>query len=1196
MSEKSLRTYDIGSYEIELNFSKSIAQIRKKIEKLSKTHDNKSLKLHKDFLKKETKGKTSIQQLVDNSKVHEQRINRAVENKLKKLAPKKNKIDQELKDFISNINEQAEIEKNKIRDVIKKLELDRQTEIDDINSRHQDNIQSYIQKLNIYLENFENNKQQHNNQVEHYLADLEEKLNEINLFSNKVKTDLDEHFNLVLSEITDNNASLKAELQKTRKTLDNKSTEIRKLSNVELTEISKKLDNIKDDYKSHYSPLITNIERIIENKKNDFFERESLIKSDLEMRVQKLEHSLENLDEDTDKKTKRNLKRQIDLFKHRSEIVLRYEQRVLDQELLLLEQELREVNKQYQLEMKNLEKLRVFLVEDVDGQKQLVDHLKNITSSLKEHLNQFEDNNNDYIKKHEKLKADFIKEYTKIFAELKKSTIEHARTYLDVIATNNQEIDEILSFMDTAEPLKEIEVNKIHADIEINEVKERYNIKIAAQKFEIELINLKSQKTISEKEIEIKEKISEYNNEIAKIYSKQAFDKEVNKAQIRFKKAQLLLKLRETKLSLERRLLKSNYETEVAVQEQLKLEKELTIRRDSLIYTKELENSIKDLKLEISYQSQVIQRKLDESLHKLEEQIAEKRQQKESLINAIKQEIKQQKLQMEQNKENIEKKYSEQLQFIETALEREIKQPTINKIKMETIIDERIKKFDQNNESFANFISTTNEALNDKDLSVTQVKNLATKLDSLNYQSMNYISRTFEILVEAINYVYRVSEHEMLSDGSLPNQTSNKKTKILFEKRKDKLTQKLQDVKNQEKKHREEFSNLIIKEVNKVKNGDFSDKQELLAFVDVLYNKLFHELNQVQISIKQQTINEYSTLTTHDTKLIEYANKQAIIAKKKLLDQKEIELAPFKIEFSDFEKQKNKEIADISETFESEIFDLRNKINDIKKETIEKIKNTDQDQKQEINMLKEKLASLQEDTNVKIEKALSEIDINITHLKEQYEITLQKLEDREIEAKKIFDYEDKIYKMALESAKSHYNDSLVKANNIHLKSINHLRTMIGSIQKNHEKKITELQDSLKDKTKTFENNIYSVRPKLEESIIQAQKEIDKKLSDKSQRLHYLEAHNQELSRSAETALYRSYQDGSDKLKLSLLHYIDKYRLIEEEYREMNKQINDLIHINNDEVGTSLITLHEEKHNIVLTKLQELNKTINWKEE
>lgn len=206
-----------------------------------------------------------------------------------------------------------------------------------------------------------------------------------------------------------------------------------------------------------------------------------------------------------------------------------------------------------------------------------------------------------------------------------------------------------------------------------------------------------------------------------------------------------------------------------------------------------------------------------------------------------------------------------------------------------------------------------------------------------------------------------------------------------------------------------------------------------------------------------------------------------------------------------------------------------------------------------------------------------------------YNEALEKLIQKDEEAKKIFDYEDRIYNIAVESATSRFNDANIKTENIHINNIQNGRIQLENIKKQKDTYMSEINKNLLNLTKEFEKNIFTVRPRLEESIGDAQKAIDKEIAEKEQRLIDLNENNARIIQSAENNLYSTYQEGYEKLRNNLSYYLEKYRVIEMDYIESNNASNDIINENNVVFGQALVELGKQKHMQTLESLLDINK-------
>ena len=89
----------------------------------------------------------------------------------------------------------------------------------------------------------------------------------------------------------------------------------------------------------------------------------------------------------------------INLFKIRSTTTVKYEERILNEKLIVLENEKQKLEEKLEYELLNLDKLRVFLLNDQNELKETGDYFKELNLVLKTELNNFELSNNNYLLK-----------------------------------------------------------------------------------------------------------------------------------------------------------------------------------------------------------------------------------------------------------------------------------------------------------------------------------------------------------------------------------------------------------------------------------------------------------------------------------------------------------------------------------------------------------------------------------------------------------------------------------------------------------------------------------------------------------------------------------------------------------------------------------------------------------------------------
>ena len=1192
MDKTTLKSYDIGLFDIEQEYNKQIAPIHKKIEKLNSSHESKSLRAHKDFLTKEKRSKDKINELNDKTIIRNQKINRAAENKMKKFDARISRYGNELEQFIDEKKIILDEEIIKIEDIIKDLQSQEQKDIEEIKSKYKTNIESYVEKLDIYNNNFEKNKKYHIDEIQKHQKMVNNHISEIERSHTSIIDKVIAQVKVYETQKANDDNDITRTKSIISRTLSNYDTKIRKEANIKLKEIDDYIELFKDYYDDHYKPIIKEIEVQIELLKSNFELRRTLIEKDLEININKLEILIEKSRESKNKKVRKSASMKIDLFNMRATTTVKYEERLLLEKIALLENEISLVKEKYDFELQNSAKLKIFLDNDQQELKNTGEYFKDLDQVLRTELDNFEYTNNNYRLKHEQIKHEFIRNYTKIFKDLKESTVGLAQSYLEKIADNNFEIDEINKFLDTADPLKEIKVNLLREDIEIHEVQERFNIKYAKQNYELELLNNAFNTECKLEDYRLREIKSDSHQEIEFIKNKVIYDKALEKAKLKQSKAQEIYNLRLNNTKLERNLLTNRYETEVDIFAFQKEMAEINVRKHNALISKELEQNIINQQLEADYKVEVIQKRLEEEIMGLQDKVSKIQFVKESHTRQYVIDIDQYKGLIISEIELVNTQTNEKEALIDEALDREIKDPTKNILKTETIIDERLSKFDENNILYVDFINDTLQSYKDDNISLEQIKQLVVSNNLLNQKSEKYVNRLYEVMYEAFQFMNDIEKHALLNKiASTSEQSIIKKANRQLQKHDNESARQLDKIKSSQQDHIKLIKGRIKSELSSITKSKPEDVDSLLTNIEHMHNIIFMDLKDLQENVKSETVALYATLTKTDKEIIEFANLNAEKAKEKLFIKKDQLLEPITQKEIDYLKQLETDKQLKSASFDEELSALKLQINAFKKTALEETKDIKEEKTLLVKTIKEQQQSIKETENQAVGQKHLEIDDDISSLKNNYQQALDKLDHKDLEAKKIFDYEDRIYNIAVEGATGRFEDANTKTKNNHISNISKYRKSSEKSVKDQEQNLQKLNKSLLALTKSFEKNIFTVRPRLEESIGDAQKAIDNEITDKKSKLESLTSQNSKLMLSAENTLFTAFSEGYDKLNNNLTNYIEKYRIIEEEYQLSNQQSNHVLDTNNIAFTNALFELGKIKHEHTIKSLLDINKSI-----
>ena len=1189
MKKTELKSFDIASFDIELEYNSKIAPINTKILKLNKNHETKSLKAHKDFLAKEKQSKEKLALLSDKAVLRDQRIEKAVENKLVKLRSKDNRFKKEFDEYKVIQTSEFNIKLEEIDIEIKELETSQADDITGIKEKYDKNVTSYVEKLDTYNNNYNNNKRLHKQQIIEYDELLVSKLKEISEIKETLDKNIQNKLDIYIERKTNENNNTDQSLLDVERELNNQTTHIRMESNIKVKEIKAFIEGITSEYENNSKAFINELEEQIDLLETEFSERELLVQKDLEMNLNKLNDELNQDEENQTKKTKKSIKMKIELFNLRASTTVGYEERILNEKILILKKEVEFAKETLAYELKNYEKLEVFLLSDQNELKDIGDYFKSINLTLKSELNNFELSNNDYLVKHEKLKTEFVNRYTSLFDGFKNKLLSSNKSSIDQLTGINQEIDEINKYLDTADPLKEIKVNRLRESIEANEVKERYNIRFAKQQHEIKLLNNQLENLIEIEKCNVKDKISENNKEITNIKNKETLDKALGKAKLKNEKATEVYKLRLNSTKLENNLLDGKFEKELQIFEFEKNISEIEVQKNNILITKEIEMEIKNINLEANYKIEVINKRLEEDLLKLDEEVNKLRYEQDSYSSALDLEISTENLKGEKERNTIHLQTDKKLSLINEALDREIRNPSLNMAKSQVVIDERINKFVISNVIYEDFIEESTNLLIDENLEIKQIKQIASNSENLIDKSTKYIQRTYETLNEALNFMSELELRTIKQKISTTKESGSiKKLNKILQKTNIEINKQKTAVNNARLDHETVIKNQIKLELSKFAKSKTEDIETLKGSVRAIYTSTYTSLKNLQDKILVQVNELYAPITKNDKELIENAeeNSRKAIA---LVEQDRInKIDPINEAFDVFTNEVDERRKIKLAELDILISELKGTIKTLKDNSLDEVRVIKDDINELITVKSDHLVMIDKTESSEIVKQIEAIDGRKNDLDNIYKETTIRLGEKNSEAKKIFDYEERIYNIAIETANSRYNDSLNKTENGHLLNIKENNKDIDSVNKDAENFLKQINKDLLELTSKFEKNIFTTRPRLEESIGDAQKAIDKESKVKEKRLIELQDTHQKIALSLESSLYTFFQEGYEKLLQNLSFYLEKYKIIADEYNSSITTSNNVISDNNIVFANALFEQGKKKHTTTLNKLLEIN--------
>lgn len=1188
MIKTGLKSFDISSFNLEIEFNKRVAPITKKIDTLNKNNEKKSLASHKDFLTKEKKFKKKLNELSEKALLRNQRIAIATENKLKKYIGIEERIGEDYIEAnealrLKNINANKELDER-----VKEFKVLEQDDLKLVSTNFAESIGSYNEKLALFNTNYKENVLTHNTQLKSYQTSLDTQLENLKAFKTAFEVSLAEDLTKINEFVNGVNEALVTRQKEVSKEMNSSTTKVRRNANLKISNLKDFIEELKKRNVTKYDNIIEDIQNNISRIGNDFSDRKALIEEDLEMNVLELTKLIEDPDRTPSKALLKTTQLKIALYETRATTTISYEERMCDEQVKLLNDTLEQMNNTKAQELLNVEKLEVFLLEDQNQFKDTADYFKNLNIELQKLLADVELYNNDFIIKHTKLRNEYLRKYKEIYNEFELSVLESNKVHLEEISDINLEIDEINKFIDTSEPLKEIQVNKIRESLEKNEVSERYQVTFAKLNHEKAIINSEYERDLELETLKNELQRTENNKFISDINAKEILDKEVEKAKLRFNKAGESDRLRLNSIRLERNLLKSNYETEIGFLEFRKELSSIDVEYEISLYTTEIENKINNISVEQAYKEDIVNQSLIEQSLKLQDEI------KNILVGIDNNEVS---LDIEVTKEkNVLEKYKQTLleeseekeKLIDKALRRELTGPKKSLERANEVIDDRLSKFDRTKSIYESFIKDMIQNISDADLTNEQRTEIVKNDTLLLERSREFISKTYRYLYEAVDFMNNLDQQTIKNkETASVDGVASRKIQKLLQKSQVEFEKQISNLDNARKAHTNSITDDIKAGIEQIIHFEFVDKSQLEVCTD-LYNNVFTGLESLQDNVATEVRELYSILTKSDEDRINHAQENAINSKALLVEERETAVIPLVEAFELFIDTTAKAKESFKQLQHERIEELNTGIENLKGDSEANVAKIKEELNEFLLPLTAQLSSIKTTRDNNYQSKIDALEHQVSDLNAQFEGSLGKLKQKENDSQKILDYEKQIYDIAAETAETKYNDIAQSSETSYLNLLQSLEKKKSSNYAEHEKRLYPTNKAVQDLTKNYEQNIFAVKPKLEESIGDAQKVIDYELSEKQKRLEFLLLEKQKITLQLDENQNSSYDQCYQKLIDAFNFYFDKLKLIRNDYMKQNKEFDSVINDNSTNFAHALFELSKTKHEKTLQRLMEIN--------
>ena len=1187
MKSKKLKTFDMKTYDIELKYTKQIAPLLTKIEKLNSNHELKSLQAHKDFLANEEKSKQKLAEISVISKENEESIKSKIDGVVKNLNNKEKTIKKSLEKTIAEL---TSLNSKKLEEIkYERLEIEKTMDKDilSVKEKYHINVATYLEKLEAYNENFDQNKTKTKNHIEEILKELSFKTETL---ANDY-ADLKESYTLKITEASninkENVKKINDSLIETDKRLTVTLNRIKHDTNDFLKRIKDQISVLEKEIIKSNSDMISKLTDSLNELVLLHEERVNLIKKDTDLNITALNNQFEVSKKNKDKNIQKDIKMKINLINVRQESVLDYEEKIYLYRESIIKSEIEKLKLDSYNEVRNLEKLEVFLTNDQLEIKDTGDYLRKLNLRLKSNLNDSLIHNLNYLKEHTNIRNSYLVELNSTFNDLKNDYITFNKAIIKDLAELNSEYDEIHRYLDTSEPLKEIEINQLKQDIEISEISERNNIKFAIMDHDILVLNDELKLNIKTEELNTLTKLSENNKQITDAKNKEFLESNLEKAEQKYKRAKEIAKLRNNNTLLEEKLLKSNYEKEQKV---LEIEKQIALIEDELSITLEnlsIKASIDNIETEANYKIEVINKHLEEEILKIDEKISKIKFNQDQFITTFEYEYNELIANLKQEIETLKDNHSEKLKLIEKAYNHEIKEPHKNILKIDAIKEDKQLKLKTTSSNFKDVLLNIQSDLVSTDYTYPELIEFIKNNRSLKISQEDYLNAMYQSLTLSTKYMYDLELNKLRHQS----ETTDKKLTRLIKKIKTDINQENKNIKLKQTEASKMYETLLKSKLNSLE----SLKQEN---IEIVKNETIHLLNDIsefmskhELVITNDINQIFEPLSKLDNERIQNAKKNYDKAIANELASVNENINPKEQELKEKESKKQNEKNENIKKTNLEIEELKTQIKSLKDSALLKVKTVQTEKKELVSSYDERLNTLKTLITEKNERTTNDFEDQKADLLTKYTNKQNKLDLNKNETDKIFDYEERIYNIAKETSKSKYEDQLVKTANVHQTNIQKNNQLIEEHKNNFKRLKKEYKEDLRVKTTVYENNIFTVRPRIEEAIGDKLIDLENDIRIRKQRLIDIKSEINRLIEEINTQKLNHLHESFTKLNTTSEYGIKDYQAIYQKFSqnllENSKTINDTI----ASFKNALFELSKNKHSKTVVELMKINESM-----
>jgi ABC-type phosphate transport system auxiliary subunit len=1120
---------DKARYEIEKTHSKSIQATYKSIEKVNQSLDDLTSKSLKDYEKIERDAITKIdalessleKDLAELSKTHQADL----ALKETSITALKKKLDDQIKALTLDFEKTTVY----LEDDLKAIEEEKAITLKEIEKKYLSNTSIYEDKLSLFKKNLEKNQEETKKKFKTLLTTLNQALTILNKEGFKAYQTFDEQVSALykdyLTALNDETSSIES----LKKDFLNETNQLRKSLNVMMKDIDLTLSKTRALIEAPFIAFTRSINAFDQSIKGHTQAFIESINQDFNFESIRLEEALKNQDSDQNEKDKqKDIKARMKLAEVRKE-TLTYEftelEKLFDDEQTYLKTSL------------NHEKS--LLDEALDHYeattKMIHNKLKDLFSVSENYIDSFNRDLSDFTQKdtlNESFKAlkTLFEEALKGFKDYEETRLKAHIDYTEKRLDVSVEIDNITMFLDTLEPLKEIEISKQKIKVEQEDASIKHDIDKANLTHQLAIKNLEHEAHVKQERALNELKLKQAHKELETLKLKQVHE---------HKKHPLLITEAIAKVNYERKLhhlqsdltlLESKYDLE---KEKVNFEidiKRLTSKKEFDLSLIEIEHEANESTLQQSSEIEQLKQALTFKLDQLKSQTAKEDKQIEKAIKDAEKSHQETLKELNQSLEKALKTHNETLRFIDKALDKEIELPKSHQKEILDMADHKVRLLHEQYRFITDALDPIKEALKSPEVSFKRLLPLVG--DAFIHDLSHYINHTFGLLNEAHTFVYNVTSKQV------EQMDNERKRQINLDKAKSDHEKILQRI----EKSKSALNTTLIDRIKNAKALIKEDKnpslQSIRAIIKPLTELISEQISKHQNALSEDVLALYKQLTESDGLIIKRAKENHEKAIQQENSAYEKTIAPInqaiKEKTTAFETALIQQKESLEQKKTSALGTINDKIAALRQEIVDK-----QTQKDlYLKRFKDRELTAKNSYQDALKLIEEEKRGLVLSLDEKTAAKKERINDRIKDAEALFKHEKSMQEIAIETIDNQLDDTLNELNASYETSHSALNETISLIKDDLTNKKKQATDTLNQALKTYEERMISTAPRLEQLIEEATRKLSQEAASKKQKLSYLKDQESTLSKTLNQILSDALLTLKDHLNKSMIIYKD----------------------------------------------------------